>query len=136
ESPLRDLIIDGDVLQLEQVFVNLMSNAIKYTPRGGAITVSARQVNTAGKFVEVKVRDNGIGIPPEEFPNVFQRFFRASTATKASIPGFGIGLSLVNSIIQEHHGTITFDSTVGKGTVFTVTLPIQHLSSNSVEEST
>lgn len=136
ESPLRDLIIDGDVLQLEQVFVNLMSNAIKYTPRGGVITVSARRVNTAGKFVEVKVRDTGIGIPAEEFPNVFQRFFRASTATKASIPGFGIGLSLVHSIVQEHHGTITFDSTVGKGTVFTVTLPTKHLSSNSSDDST
>ena len=126
ESPLRDLIIDGDVLKLEQVFVNLMSNAIKYTPRGGTVTVAARRINTNSNFVEVKVEDTGIGIPAEEFPNVFQRFFRASTATKASIPGFGIGLSLVHSIVQEHNGTIFFDSTVGKGTVFTVTLPTQY----------
>ncbi|MEO8363281.1 MAG: GAF domain-containing sensor histidine kinase, partial [Ilumatobacteraceae bacterium] len=135
ESPIRDLIIDGDVLQLEQVFVNLMSNAIKYTPRGGSITVCAKRVNAAGKFVEVKVIDTGIGIPTEEFPNVFQRFFRASTATKASIPGFGIGLSLVHSIIREHHGTITFDSKIGKGTVFTVTLPARYVSPKSAAES-
>lgn len=136
ESPMRDLIIDGDVLQLEQVFVNLMSNAIKYTPRGGTITVSARRVNGAPKSVEVTVKDTGIGIPAEEFPNVFQRFFRASTATKASIPGFGIGLSLVHSIVLEHHGKITFDSTVGKGTVFTVTLPTRFVSTNSAGIST
>lgn len=135
ESPLRDLIIDGDVLQLEQVFVNLMSNAIKYTPRGGRITVCARRVNAAGNYVEVKVIDTGIGIPTEEFPNVFQRFFRASTATKASIPGFGIGLSLVHSIVREHHGTITFESKVGNGTVFIVTLPTQYVSTKSAAES-
>jgi signal transduction histidine kinase len=136
ESPLRDLIIDGDVLQLEQVFVNLMSNAIKYTPRGGTVTVSARRVNGESKSVEIKVKDTGIGIPAEEFPNVFQRFFRASTATMASIPGFGIGLSLVHSIVLEHHGTITFDSTVGKGTVFTVTLPTRYVSTKSADIST
>lgn len=135
ESPLRDLIIDGDVLQLEQVFVNLLSNAIKYTPRGGTVTVSARRINSGSKFVEVKVKDTGIGIPAEEFPNVFQRFFRASTATNASIPGFGIGLSLVHSIVEEHNGTITFDSTVGKGTVFTVTLPTRYETSESANES-
>lgn len=135
ESPLRDLIIDGDVLQLEQVFVNLLSNAIKYTPRGGTVTVSARRINSGLKFVEVKVEDTGIGIPAEEFPNVFQRFFRASTATKASIPGFGIGLSLVYSIVQEHNGTIIFDSTVGKGTVFTVTLPTQYEANGSANKT-
>ena len=135
ESPLRDLIIDGDVLQLEQVFVNLLSNAIKYTPRGGTVTVSARRINSGSKFVEVKVKDTGIGIPAEEFPNVFQRFFRATTATRASIPGFGIGLSLAHSIVQEHNGTITFDSTVGKGTVFTVTLPTRYEASESTNKS-
>ena len=125
DSSSRDLIIDGDVNQLEQVFVNLMSNAIKFTPRGGTVTVSARRVLADGDYVEVQVADTGIGIPAKEFPNVFKRFFRASTATQASIPGFGIGLSLVHSIVREHHGTITFDSTVGKGTVFTVKLPVR-----------
>lgn len=135
DSPAGDLLIDGDVNQLEQVFVNLMSNAIKFTPRGGQVTIVARRTHTGDDCVEVKVIDTGIGIPPEDFPNVFKRFFRASTATKAAIPGFGIGLSLVQSIVHEHHGTITFDSTVGRGTVFTVILPARYVSIRSSKET-
>ena len=130
DSPAGDLIIEGDINQLEQVFVNLLSNAIKFTPRDGLVTVSVRRFHVDVDCVEVKVADTGIGIPAKEFPNVFQRFFRATTATQASIPGFGIGLSLVHSIVREHDGTITFDSTVGKGTVFTVKLPTRHQSSS------
>jgi two-component system, OmpR family, phosphate regulon sensor histidine kinase PhoR len=136
DSPAGDLIIDGDVNQLEQVFVNLLSNAIKFTPRKGTVTVAARRFHADGDCVEVKVVDTGIGIPAKEFPNVFQRFFRATTATQASIPGFGIGLSLVHSIISEHDGTVTFDSTVGKGTVFTVKLPTRRLSSRRSKVTT
>lgn len=127
DSSSDDLLIDGDLSRLQQVFVNLLSNAVKFTPREGKVTVVARRVHTDGDYVEVSVTDTGIGIPPEEFPNMFKRFFRASTATQASIPGFGIGLSLVHSIVTEHHGTITFDSVVGKGTVFTVTLPLRFM---------
>jgi signal transduction histidine kinase len=136
DSPAGDFRIDGDINQLEQVFVNLMSNAVKFTPRGGTVTIVARRAHAAGDFVEVKVTDTGIGIPPREFPNVFKRFFRASTATQASIPGFGIGLSLVHSIVREHHGTITFDSKVGKGTVFTVTLPARYVATTPADETT
>ena len=122
DSPEDDLSIEGDLNQLDRVFINLLSNAIKFTPKGGKVTiVGSHKIND--DFVEVKVADTGIGIPPEEFANMFTRFFRASTASDAAIPGFGIGLSLVQSIVNEHHGTITFDSTVGKGTVFTVRLP-------------
>jgi len=128
DSPASDFLIDGDTGQLEQVFVNLISNAIKFTPREGKVTIVARGANTDGDYIEVTVTDTGIGIPPDEFPNMFKRFFRASTATQASISGFGIGLSLVHSIIRGHHGTITFDSTVGEGTVFTVTLPTRYVS--------
>jgi signal transduction histidine kinase len=135
DSPAGDLLIDGDINRLEQVFVNLMSNAIKFTPRGGKVTIVARRAHTASDCVEVKVTDTGIGIPLEEFPNVFKRFFRASTATQSAIPGFGIGLSLVQSIVHEHHGTITFDSTVGKGTVFMVTLPTQYISTKPPDET-
>lgn len=134
DSPAGDLIIDGDVGQLEQVFVNLVQNAIKFTRPKGTVTVVARRFHADGDFVEVKVIDTGIGIPSDEFPNVFKRFFRASTATKASIGGFGIGLSLVYSIVSQHHGTVTFDSTVGKGTVFTVTLPTRYVLSKPVSE--
>jgi len=135
DSPASDLIIDGDISQLEQVFVNLLSNAIKFTPRGGTVTVIAHRAHLESDFVEVKVADTGIGIPPEDFPNVFKRFFRASTAKQAAIPGYGIGLSLVQSIVREHHGTITFDSTVGKGTVFTVKLPLRYTSISRVDQT-
>ncbi len=135
DSPADDLIIDGDINQLEQVFVNLMHNAIKFTPPNGTVTVVARRDHAGGDFVEVKVIDTGIGIPVTEFPNVFKRFFRATTATEASIPGFGIGLSLVHSIVGEHHGTVTFDSTVGKGTVFTVALPARYVAAKLSAES-
>ncbi len=126
DSPASDLLADGDVNQLEQVFANLVNNAIKFTPRGGKVTIVARHAHIDGGYVEVKVIDTGIGIPVKEFPNVFKRLFRASTALNADIPGFGIGLSLVHFIVQQHHGTITFDSTVGKGSVFTVTLPTRY----------
>jgi signal transduction histidine kinase len=135
DSPAGDLIIDGDINQLEQVFVNLTHNAIKFTRSKGTVTIVARRAHAAGDFVEVKVIDTGIGIPPEDFPNMFKRFFRASTATQASIPGFGIGLSLVHSIVHEHHGTITFDSIVGKGTEFTVTLPARYVSIKAADEA-
>ncbi len=131
DSPAGDLLIDGASNQLEQVFVNLVHNAVKFLPAdGGAVTVVARRTHAEGDYVEVKVIDTGIGIPVEDFPNVFKRYFRGSTAI-ASVPGFGIGLSLVHLIVLEHHGTITFDSTVGKGTVFTVTLPIRYTATDS-----
>ncbi len=136
DSPASDLLIDGDINQLEQVFTNLVHNAIKFTPLGGKVTIVARRAHVNGGYVEVKVTDTGIGIPVKEFPNVFNRLFRASTALDAAIPGFGIGLSLVRFIVSEHHGTITFDSTVGEGTVFTVTLPTRYVSTSSPVETT
>lgn len=135
DSPASELIIEGDSSQLDQVFVNLISNAIKFTPRGGTVTVVASRAHAEGEYVEVQVADTGIGIPTEEFPNVFKRFFRASTATQAAIPGYGIGLSLVQSIVREHHGTITFDSIVGKGTVFTVKLPLRYNPTKRVDQT-
>ncbi len=136
DSPASDLLIDGEHNQLEQVFVNLVHNAIKFTPSGGKVTIVARHAHVDDGYVEVKVTDTGIGIPVKEFPNMFKRLFRASTALDADIPGFGIGLSLVYFIVQQHHGTITFDSTVGKGTVFTVTLPARYVGTSSPVETT
>ena len=100
------------------------------------MSIVAHRVHSDGDYAEVTVKDTGIGIPVKEFPNVFKRFFRASTATQASIPGFGIGLSLVHFVVREHHGRITFDSTVGKGTVFTVTLPARFTSTSQVDQTT
>ncbi len=136
DSPTSDLLIDGDANQLERVFVNLLHNAIKFTPREGKATIVVRRAHTDGGYVEVTVTDTGIGIPPDEFPNVFKRFFRASTATQASIPGTGIGLWLAHSNVREHHGTVTFDSTVGKGTVFTVRLPVRFMPTGLPDQTT
>ncbi len=135
DSPAGDLLIGGDSGQLERVFVNLVHNAVKYTPREGKVTIVARRARRDGDYVEVTVTDTGIGIPREEFPKVFERFFRASTATEASISGFGLGLSLTHSIVSAHHGTITFDSTVGKGTVFTVRLLTRYISTTQVDQT-
>ncbi len=136
DSPASDLLITGDVGQLEQVFTNIVHNAIKFTPREGKVTIVARRAHTDGDYVEVTVTDTGIGISREDSPKVFERFFRASTATEASIPGFGLGLSLTHAIVDVHHGTITFDSTVGKGTVFTVRLPVKFIPTRPPDETT
>ncbi len=136
DSPASDLLIEGDANQLERVFVNLLHNAIKFTPREGKATIVARRAHTDGGYVEVTVTDTGIGISPDEFANVFKRFFRASTATQASIPGTGIGLWLAHSNVREHHGTVTFDSTVGKGTVFTVRLPVRFMPTGPPDQTT
>jgi signal transduction histidine kinase len=113
-----------DAKRMDQVFTNLLSNAVKYAPHGPQIEVEARAV---GSEVVVSVRDSGLGIPKNEIPKLFEKFFRASTST--GIPGTGIGLHLVKHLVELHHGRITVDSTEGEGTTFTVALPL--LKSNS-----
>lgn len=129
-----ELFVDGDGSQIERLFVNLISNAVKFTPKDGKVTITAHRDRGSGNFVEIKVADTGIGIAESEFPNMFKRFFRASSATKASIPGFGIGLSLVHAIVEEHGGTITFSSKIGVGSEFVVRLPVHHTKINNVDE--
>ena len=119
------LLVDGDQAQLEQVFTNLCSNAVKFTPRGGSVEVRAERVQPegAGPGVRVQVSDTGIGIPEADLPNLFRRFFRASNATSAAIPGTGLGLAIVQDIVLQHGGELGIDSTVGLGTTVTVQLP-------------
>ena len=117
-------IVLGDDCRLRQVIDNLLSNAIKYTPAGGTITVTARDNDDAGRPAAViTVADTGIGIPPEQYPQLFSRFFRASTATSRGIKGTGLGLAVTEAIVQAHGGTITAEATPQGGTAFTVTLP-------------
>lgn len=113
--------IDGDAEHLERTLVNLLVNAVKFTPDGGSIAVRAQRT---GSSVEISVMDTGIGIPKDEQPNVFERFFRASTARDAAIQGTGLGLSIVKSIVEAHRGAVRIDSTAGAGTTVTVTLPL------------
>jgi signal transduction histidine kinase len=114
------LPLEADAGRLRQVLDNLVSNALKFTPSGGMVTLAAR--NGDGP-IRVEVTDTGIGIPTEEVGQVFSRFYRASSATRRSIPGTGLGLVIARAIVEDHGGTISLESTEGEGTRVTVTLP-------------
>ncbi len=112
---------DGD--RLERVLFNLVSNAIKYTPAGGPIRIRVgREQDDGTDWAMLQVRDQGIGIPPEEQSRIFERFFRGSNVS-GRIEGAGIGLSGVRQIVEQHGGTVTVESTEGKGSTFTVRFP-------------
>lgn len=110
----------GDPHWLKQLFINLLDNAIRYTPEGGAITVSLRR---QGNEVAVAVADTGFGIEAEHLPHLFERFYRTDMARDRNSGGTGLGLPIVLEIAQAHRGTIAVESDVGKGSVFTLKLP-------------
>jgi len=112
--------VKGDAAKLPQVFSNLLSNAIKYTPENGRVHV---EVGRSKFGVRVAVTDSGVGIAPEDLPNVFTKFYQAKNADKASTRGTGVGLALVKALVEAHGGRVFAESTVGEGTTFTVELP-------------
>jgi signal transduction histidine kinase len=112
-------MVTGDIDRLEQVFCNLLDNAIKHTPAGGTVTASI--VSQSSGFVTVDVSDTGPGIPAEQISHVFERFYRGNTAS--SVTGSGLGLAISREIARAHGGDITVNSTVGNGTTFKVRLP-------------
>jgi signal transduction histidine kinase len=114
------LPLEADAGRLRQVLDNLVSNAVKFTPSGGSVILSARNSNGP---ITVEVTDTGIGIPQDEVGQVFSRFYRASSATNRAIPGTGLGLVIARAIVEGHGGTISLESTEGEGTRVTVTLP-------------
>ena len=113
--------VNGDRARLKQVVVNLLDNAIKYTGEGGAVTVS---VSTKDSKAVLEVTDNGVGIPPEALPRIFDRFFRVDKARSRELGGAGLGLSIVKSICAAHHGRVEANSTPGQGSHFRVELPL------------
>ena len=117
------VMVCGDRDRLTQVLVNLISNGIKYTPSGGLVRVFLRQIDGNAVF---SVEDTGPGIPEEDLPYIFERFFRAEKARKRSRDGkgYGLGLSIAYYIVNGHNGTIDVESKVGKGTTFRVVLPL------------
>jgi signal transduction histidine kinase len=117
--PDRPLVVEGDAGRLAQVFANLISNAIKYSPQGGAVDVFGEEVDGV---VRIRVRDHGFGIPAEVGDQIFTKFFRGAAAAHG-IPGSGLGLALARSVVEAHGGSIGFESAVGQGTTFTVELP-------------
>ncbi len=119
----------GDPHRLRQVADNLLTNAIKYTPAGGTITITATISTTDGAdWITWSVADTGIGIPEAERPRLFRRFYRASTALDLCIPGIGLGLVITRAIIERHHGSITLADRTGPGTTFVIRLPTKPLS--------
>ena len=112
-------VIKGDPFKLEQMFINLIDNAIKYTEKG-EVSVLLKQI---GKEVIVKVKDTGIGIPEEHLDRIFERFYVVDKSRSKKLGGTGLGLSIVKHIVLLHNGKIDVESTPGKGTEFTITFP-------------
>ena len=117
-----ELNISGDRLKLQQVIYNVIDNAIKYTPRGGEVETL---LTRSGKKAIIRIADTGIGIPAEDLPHIFDRFYRVDKARSRATGGTGLGLSIVKQIVQQHGGTISATSAEGKGTSFEIELPIQ-----------
>jgi signal transduction histidine kinase len=109
--------------RLTQVVLNLVGNAVKYTPSGGRVTVSVSSVDGPAPTVAIRVADTGIGIPARHLPRVFDKFYRVHDPAAKDIPGTGLGLAIAKSIVDSHDGRIAVESAEGAGSVFTVELP-------------
>jgi len=118
----RHLPVQADPVRLRQVLDNLVANAIKYTPDGVAVRVEAA-AGPRPETTAVIVSDTGIGIPQEQYPQLFERFFRASNAVRKGIKGTGLGLAITKAIVEAHGGSIVAAPAPGGGTSFTVVLP-------------
>ncbi len=121
DSELTTLPVRFDAELLEKALLNLLSNALKFTAEGGSVSVT---VWATDRHAVIRVRDTGVGVPPEELPRLFERFYRGQTALIQEQDGSGIGLSLARELLTLHGGTISVDSVVGEGTAFTVELPL------------
>jgi signal transduction histidine kinase len=113
--------VQSDPKNMEEIFNNLISNAINYSPEGGAVTVTA---NGLGEYMEIKVKDTGIGISPEELPKIFDKFYRIKNPKTRDVTGTGLGLAIVKGVVDAHHGTIDVESVVDQGTTFRILLPV------------
>ena len=118
--------IHADPKSMEEIFGNLVSNAINYSPEGGTVRVTGREL---GDYLEIKVEDTGVGIPPEELPKIFDKFYRVKHPKTRKVTGTGLGLAIVKGAIEAHHGTIDVESIPDKGTTFRVLLPVMRESS-------
>jgi signal transduction histidine kinase len=121
-NEIDQVYVNGDRDRLKQVFINLTANAIQYTPQGGDVFLSLERIKDQARVI---VRDTGPGIPSEDLPHIFERFYRAEKSrTRGKSTGFGLGLSIVNWIVEKHGGRIEVASQDGKGTTFAVWLPL------------
>ena len=113
--------VQADPKNIEEIFNNLVSNAIDYSPEGGRVTITARGL---AEYMEIKVEDTGVGIPPEELPKIFDKFYRVKHPKTRQVIGTGLGLAIVRGVIEAHHGTIDVESIPDKGTTFRILLPV------------
>ena len=114
---------------MNEVLGNLLSNAFKFTQRGGEVELS---IDSVDGTVTIDVRDSGAGIPPEQVPHIFEKFFQADNQRSASQKGSGLGLAIAKSIVEAHGGTIQCESNPGVGTTFSIVLPTRSTRRNSV----
>ncbi|HEV8072185.1 MAG TPA: ATP-binding protein [Planctomycetaceae bacterium] len=119
-EPLERWTVRGDDIRLSQVFYNVLDNAIKYTPRGGRVTIRGRTVD---ERVEIEIEDTGSGIMPEHVPHIFKRFYRVEQSRNVEPGGSGLGLAIAQSATAAHGGSISMRSTPGRGTVVKIELP-------------
>lgn len=130
-SSVQDLMIWGDKEKIKEVFLNLISNAIKYSPKGGEITIEIT-IDYHNKYVNVAVSDYGVGIPDELIPYIFEKFYRVENPLTATVQGTGLGLYIVKNLVELHNGKITVKSQKGQGTTFLVSLPIKKTVTSSL----
>lgn len=123
----ENLSVEGDRVKLEQLFLNLLENAIRYTPRGGKVSVS---IEKRGTEAMVAITDTGIGIPEEHLPHLFERFYRVDKARSRAEGGAGLGLAICKHIVQVHHGRIEVQSQPNRGSTFSVFLPLANNDDN------
>ena len=122
DLPEGPVVVHGDPGQLARALLNVLGNAVKFTPSGGRVQVTVREDAENGS-VAVEVGDSGMGIPEADLPEVFTRFFRGSNAVSASVPGTGLGLVIVRTILDNHGGSLGLSSVQGEGTTVRITLP-------------
>jgi two-component system phosphate regulon sensor histidine kinase PhoR len=118
---VEDLQVMGNKIKLEQAFVNLLDNAVKFNRGGGEVWVEASRL--PGGKVAISIADSGIGIPSEDVPRIFERFYRVDKARSREVGGTGLGLSIVKHVIEQMQGTVSVESQLNKGSKFTVVLP-------------
>lgn len=132
KTPNHELYADVNPDLIREAITNLMSNAMRYTPAGGWVVVS---IGYEGRsYMQVSVRDTGIGIPKEDIPRVFSRFWRSDASRERVSGGLGVGLALTKEIIDKHNGSISVESELGKGTTFTLHIPLEHKAGGSSHE--
>jgi two-component system phosphate regulon sensor histidine kinase PhoR len=124
-SPQAEFFCDSEAVH--QVMSNLLDNAVKYTPSGGRVTVSARHIIGAPEMIEVSVADTGPGIPADDLPRLFERFYRVDKARSRDLGGTGLGLAIVKHLVRSQGGSVGVDSAVGHGSTFRFTLPVHDL---------